>query len=275
MTREKLLEHQAKFLKKIEHERKHQSFKTRNSLTELCDELVNSILKEDLGNQQVQKWEQLTEGHKELHFIDGHYNFAFWRKYPKFKDLIDMDRLNIVHWVLFFNQHKLLDHLLSKEDASQSVGPALMNDPCEVDYVYSEKQGDLKQDQTLKIHNLGLLICVWQKSKESWEKLLTSREGAYLMKPQEVLDMALVLAAEEWKEGIHAIVPYIETAFAKVSLVRRIDFIHRMLRVGTQAMKDIVRIEKLLSFAEWMYEHCKGPEELQFNPELKKLLPSG
>lgn len=84
-----------------------------------------------------------------------------------------------------------------------------------------------------------------------------------------------MLAAEEWREGIQALVPYIETAFAKVSLVRRIDFIHRILKVGTQTMKDIVRIEKLLTFAEWMYEHCKGPEQLQFNPELKKLLPSG
>lgn len=45
-----------------------------------------------------------------------------------------------------------------------------------------EKQGELKQEQTLKIHNLGLLICVWQKSKESWEKLLESA-GMYLMKP--------------------------------------------------------------------------------------------
>jgi hypothetical protein len=47
-----------------------------------------------------------------------------------------------------------------------------------------------------------------------------------------------------------------------------------VLRIGTETFKDIIRIEKLLTFAEWMYENYKSEEHLQFNPHLKKLLPS-
>ncbi len=144
--------------------------------------------------------------------------------------------------------------LLSKEETM--LGAALMCDPVEVDYTYTEKLTDSKSEQTLKLSNLGLLICIWQRSKECWERLLGI--GGYLARPKEVLQVALMLAAEDWKEGVGALVPYIENAFSKVSLMRRLEFMHKMLKIGTQTMKEVVRIEKLLTFAEWMYENHKS-----------------
>lgn len=99
--------------------------------------------------------------------------------------------------------------------------------------------------------------------------------GKGVFQASEILDITLFICAEDWKQGLQPLVPYIEATFSKVSLIKRIEFIHKVLKVGTETFKDIIRIEKLLTFAEWMYENYKTDEHLEFNPQLKKLLPSG
>ena len=46
-------------------------------------------------------------------------NYSFWRKYSAKFNNIDMDFLNIIHWVLFFNDAPALEHLLTKVTQSK------------------------------------------------------------------------------------------------------------------------------------------------------------
>jgi len=62
---------------------------------------------------------------------------------------------------------------------------------------------------------------------------------------------------ENWKEGLGPIVNLIEASFLKVSMIKRVEFIHKLLKIDTDCFKDIVRIPKILTFVEWMYENYK------------------
>lgn len=87
-----------------------------------------------------------------------------------------------------------------------------------------------------------------------------------LFNARDVMDITVVICNENWKKGIQPLVPYIEAAFAKASIVKRVEFISRLVKVNTDAFKDVLRIEKLLTFLEWMYESYKEEEHLELNP---------
>lgn len=206
---------------------------------------------------------------KRLHAVDGYYNFALWRKYPDLnKAGVNMDQLNVLHWVLLFDRGQLLDHLLADLD----LGVALEGEHVEIEYTYSEKSGENPKETKLKFQNLGLFVCVVQRSRQCWDKILP--RASFLLKAQEILDLATLVCAEDWKQGVQPLVTLVEAAFLKASLARRIDFVHLLLRVGSDTVKDVLRIEKLLTFAEWMYENHRSAERLDLNPQLKKVLPS-
>ena len=83
-----------------------------------------------------------------------------------------------------------------------------------------------------------------------------------------------MICAENWTEGIKPLCGLIESAFQKVSLIKRINFILKLLRLKNEAFKDVMRIERILTFAEWLYENHKEEYKLQLYPNLKKVLPS-
>ena len=83
-----------------------------------------------------------------------------------------------------------------------------------------------------------------------------------------------MICAENWTEGIKPLCGLIESAFQKVSLIKRINFILKLLRLKNEAFKDVMRIERILTFAEWLYENHKEEYRLQLYPNLKKVLPS-
>lgn len=61
-----------------------------------------------------------------------------------------------------------------------------------------------------------------------------------------------------------------------MSLSKRIEFISRLLKINNNdSFKDVIRIDNLLTFSEWMYENCKQEvPHMEMNPQFKKLLPS-
>lgn len=83
-----------------------------------------------------------------------------------------------------------------------------------------------------------------------------------------------MICCENWKAGLAPFVPQIEAAFTKVSLVKRVEFIRRLLATTNDSYKDVMRIPKILTFVEWMYENYKSQDHLELNPTLKTLLPS-
>jgi hypothetical protein len=48
----------------------------------------------------------------DIQFVNGFYDFSLWKKHPKFA-LIEMDQLNLLHWVIFYNRKRLLNHIIS------------------------------------------------------------------------------------------------------------------------------------------------------------------
>ena len=83
-----------------------------------------------------------------------------------------------------------------------------------------------------------------------------------------------MICSENWKQGLNPFVNFIESAFAKVSLIRRVEFIRKLLRTNNDCFKDVMRIPKVLTFVEWMYENYKSQDNLDLNPTIKTLLPS-
>lgn len=83
-----------------------------------------------------------------------------------------------------------------------------------------------------------------------------------------------MICAEDWKQGIKPFFELIEQAFLKVSLSKRVEFILKLLKLKNEAFKDVLRIERILTTTEWMYENYREEAKLNFYPQLKKLLPS-
>lgn len=52
---------------------------------------MNTELQEE---DKLEKFTNLIGDHKMIQFIDGYYNFSYWRQNPKFSSQIDMDKLN-------------------------------------------------------------------------------------------------------------------------------------------------------------------------------------
>ena len=74
-----------------------------------------------------------------------------------------MDKLNILHWVLFFNQSTILDEILKPKDENEEMsmhfGIALAGDHFDFEYEYNEKN-DKETVHKLSIRKLGVVICV-------------------------------------------------------------------------------------------------------------------
>ena len=106
-----------------------------------------------------------------------------------------------------------------------------------------------------------MLVCVLCQKYEVWETLLKSTKvGNTLLNTREILDTALLICATDWKQGLKPLVSLLESAFCKSPISQRVLFISQVLKIKSDCFKDVVRIDKLLTFAEWMYEHYKQQE---------------
>ena len=61
-----------------------------------------------------------------------------------------------------------------------------------------------------------------------------------------------MICAENSKNYLKKFNIFIEAAFSKSSLSKRIDFITRLLNVKSSLTHSIIKLEKLLFFVEWM-----------------------
>ena len=75
----------------------------RGAFATYCEEICVNILQK---NECVEEFKTYLKDKqlKYLMFVKGFYDFSMWRKQgDKLQGVVDMDALNIVHWVLFFN----------------------------------------------------------------------------------------------------------------------------------------------------------------------------
>ena len=100
------------FILKIK-EKQHDLF-ARNFFSELCEKIVTEILqKKTEDDKDAEKFAQVIDENKVklLLFIEGYYNFSVWKNYKQLVD-VEMDKLNILHWVLFYDKPLILKFIL-------------------------------------------------------------------------------------------------------------------------------------------------------------------
>jgi hypothetical protein len=82
-----------------------------------------------------------------------------------------------------------------------------------------------------------------------------------------------MIASENWKQGLKEFMAYIEIAFAKTSLIKRIEFLNELLGMKGETYLEIIKIEKILIFIDYMI-HEKKSDSLRMVMIVKRMLPS-
>ena len=68
---------------------------------------------------------------------------------------------------------------------------------------------------------------------------------------REILNITKMICCENWKVGISPFSSYIEAAFAKSSLSRRIDYINDLIELKSDIVGEVLKLTKILIFLEW------------------------
>ncbi len=86
-----------------------------------------------------------------------------------------MDRLNILHWVLFYNRPRILGYILDNYIGdNMHLGRAFTGDHVSYEYEYITKLGEKKM---ISIPKLGLAICLISKNFEVFDLLMKRNDG--------------------------------------------------------------------------------------------------
>ena len=134
-----------------------------------------------------------------------------------------MEKLNLLHWVLFFNKPKFLKHILTQYVGKKlHLGRAITGD--HISYIYEYKNA-INEERKVTIAKLGITICIFAKSYHCFDLLLKSCNG--LLSAREVLDCSIVICNEEWSQGLTTLKPYIEAAFAKMPIIKRTEYVNK------------------------------------------------
>ena len=98
-----------------------------------------------------------------LRFVSGYYNFSYWRslqlKSPM--DQIEMENLNLFQWILFFNDHRVLNHLLINTPVGKNITitQCLTGDHQPMEYIIKTDPDD-DNGITLTFEKVGLIISI-------------------------------------------------------------------------------------------------------------------
>lgn len=69
-----------------------------------------------------------------------------------------MDKLNILHWILFYNKHKILNYILKNYGGDNFlIGRIFTGDHIPFNYEYKNVLGEKK---LIQVRKLGLIICL-------------------------------------------------------------------------------------------------------------------
>ena len=81
----------------------------KNEINDACEHIIVNFLMKPEDEFTVPNFKKFVEekGLILFQFINGYYDAMAWKKYHKF-GLIEMDQLNLLHWVLFYNKKRML-----------------------------------------------------------------------------------------------------------------------------------------------------------------------
>mmetsp|Transcript_18664 Transcript_18664/g.17776 ORF Transcript_18664/g.17776 Transcript_18664/m.17776 type:complete len:224 (-) Transcript_18664:42-713(-) len=169
---------------------------------------------------------------------------------------------------MFFDQVGVIKYYFeaNPKDEILDLGMALRGAQPLYTYEYQDSKGE---EKTLKMQNVAAVICILNKSLECWRYILGKSLGYFSF--QEVLDMVKMVCAENWKEGLDGILPYLEAAFRKCSIQTRVDFIFSLVEITSTVLKRVLEVPSICIFMEWM--STSGYESLRNYPVIKEVIP--
>lgn len=98
-------------------------------------------------------------------------------------------------------------------------------------------------------------MCVLNKSLDCWESVLNnSTYGCGFLNAKEILDTTVMIFAEDWQAGLKPLIPYIEASFSKISILRRIEFLTKLMKINNEKCLNelLSKVDKILIFIEWI-----------------------
>lgn len=111
-----------------------------------------------------------------------------------------------------------------------------------------------------------MIICVLAQSLESLRVLISENIG--ILTVQEILDLSIIICNEGWKVGLSEMLRLIEEAFVKYPVIKRIDYIERLVLVKGTLSCDIFKIPKIHALVEWFKNNSKNQKSKR-NIEIK------
>lgn len=79
-----------------------------------------------------------------MRFVTGYYDYKYWQSHQLQGTLesIEMDHLNLLQWILFFNEHRLLSHYLLESPVGKSIQllQCLSGDHQPLEYVLTDSK---------------------------------------------------------------------------------------------------------------------------------------
>ena len=113
-----------------------------------------------------------------LRFIKGYYDFKYWNSLEIAKrfEHLQMDQLSLFHWILFYNDHQLLEHIITKTPVGDKIHliSTLTGDHQPLDYVLTSGI-EKKEMGTLRFEKVGLLLAMIRKSFQCLKILLVPK----------------------------------------------------------------------------------------------------
>lgn len=203
-----------------------------------------------------------------LRFVKGYYDFKYWNTLDIAKrfEHLSMDQLSLFHWILFYNDYQLLEHLLTQTPVGEKLHliSALMGDHQPLDYVLTSGI-EKKEMGVLRFEKVGLLLALVRRSFQCLKVILVPKIqhkwSRNLLTSQEVLELALVIAnepADLWnalvKQSQEETAPpgqpratlesrfiqMCESAFIQVSIKQRTEFLRVALKCTKGARASFV-----------------------------------
>lgn len=102
-----------------------------------------------------------------LRFVKGYYDFKYWNTLDISKrfEHLSMDQLSLFQWILFYNDHQLLEHVLTQTPVGEKLHliSALMGDHQSLDYALTSGI-EKKEIGTLRFEKIGLVLALVRRS---------------------------------------------------------------------------------------------------------------
>lgn len=182
-------------------------------------------------------------------FVEGYANQVL-QKRNKSLSSIDLEKLNILHWCLYYDKPKLLSAIFDSYNQDfLHIGRAVRGSGPHMNLCFELSLQNSKT-RSLKLQNLGLYLCLQSQSKACL--LFLCHNCPTVFNSRDIEDGALVACNAGWKDGVECLVELIEQTFSIMTISRRKQFVNSLLEINGETVMEVLKIGKIQSFFQWM-----------------------